>query len=556
MKPLIFLTTRSIVNGIKRAITTPRRLISVILFVAYYWWIFIRPAMTDRNLFGHNTQLPAPPMQMLESITFGVFVLLSIILMLGIFSQLGGFRPADVDVLFPTPVKPGVVLAFRIIRDYFTTLMVPLIFMVLLFRPAHAGWNVLFRNMPDPDASGLAIKMFAVAWMLMALVWVCIGYSVSLFTNRSDTQSDRNKRVLGWTLATTVILVLGYVYWRVTTASGVADAMSVTESPILRVFFFTATFATQMVMGALTSEWPTVLIGGLSMLGICLIMFRLALSQSGWMYDQAAAKGFGSQERRQLQQRGDVYAVLAAQAKERKIKPGRRTFFHRLRWQGPAALLWKELFLQWRGMKFMLIMMMLISIFMNVMPALAEVRRPAVSGNLVLLMQIVTVVMATLSFAQTGFIEMIRRVDVQKPLPFSPATTVLMEVVSKAALGVVASWASCIAIVVINWSLAGYALAALVGAPFAAVMISATTFLITIMFPEQDDPSQRTLRGLLLLLAIAVLIAVPTLVSVGMLYLGMPPVVAALPFAGICFGMTLLLSTIGGQFYLRYNPTE
>src|SRR5688572_26817379 len=96
VKPLLFLTTRGIRNGVKRALTTPRRLISILLFAGYYYWIFIMPGFRNRGGMFGGKQLPTPAMDMLEAVAFALFVALSVLLMLSIFSQLSGFKPADV----------------------------------------------------------------------------------------------------------------------------------------------------------------------------------------------------------------------------------------------------------------------------------------------------------------------------------------------------------------------------------------------------------------------------------------------------------------------------
>jgi hypothetical protein len=202
LKALLFLTTRSIKNGLRRAITTPRRLISIVIFVAYYYWLFMRPAAgATASASLRNVQLSAPPLEVLQAVVFGMFALLSLVMLIGVFSPLTGFRPADVDVLFATPISPKLVLIFRIARDFSVTLLTPLIFAIFAFRPAVAGWNVLFRNMPHPEASSIALRMITVSWVLMAIVWVSLTYAITLFTNRSDRQSDRNRKILGWSVA-------------------------------------------------------------------------------------------------------------------------------------------------------------------------------------------------------------------------------------------------------------------------------------------------------------------------------------------------------------------
>lgn len=563
MNALLFLTARSIKNGIRRALTTPRRLVSVIVFCGYYYWLFIRPSMSGRNPFAGAAEMPAPPMEVLHAVVFAIFVAMSLMLMIGMFTPLTGFRPADVDILFATPVSPKIVLVFRILRDYVATLMLPLFVIVLAFRPASAGWEALFRKMPHPEHSAIALRATGVAWLMIALVWVCFAYAVTLFTNRSDLQSDSNRRMLTWGIGALVALMVGYLVYSFTQIHSARELIDLAESPILRAFFFTATFASAFAMAPLTGSWSDAALGALGLVGLAAGAFMLAVRQSSWMYDQAAVRGFGSQERRAMQQRGDMYGMVAAMAREGKIKAGRRTWIHRLRLLGPKALIWKDYFLQVRGMKLMMILVFTIALFMNVMPVIIPSNpRPGrnileeVPAVMFVFMQVLTNFMVTMTFASTGFIETLRRVDLQKPLPFSPATTVFMEVVSKSMLGILASWISAVVVFVVRPELWQFALGAMLATPAVSVVISSATFLLTLMFPDVDDPSQRGLRGLLQFVAIIVLLFPGVALAIGGFLLHLPPLLVAVPVAAANLGIAVIVSALAGTLYAGYNPSE
>ena len=147
MRPLVFLTLRSFLNGLKRALTSGRRLVSIVMFAAYYAWLSIGRfggAQTDtpQHMPGGNLHLAFPALSVLDGAVFGFFTAASIVLALGIFGYRGAFRPADVDVLFPTPVSPKLVLLFRIARDYLVTLLLP------PQRPAKSAPSVVSTSRP------------------------------------------------------------------------------------------------------------------------------------------------------------------------------------------------------------------------------------------------------------------------------------------------------------------------------------------------------------------------------------------------------------------------
>src|SRR5205807_863901 len=133
LKPLLFLTVRSTVNGVVRALTTPRRLISLIIFIGYYFFVFMRPAMVS----GAPVSAPDHPMfnfpalDVIEGFVFAIFAIISFFLSFGVLNMQSGFKPADVDVLFSTPISPKLVLAFRICRDYLITLLFPFLLVLL-----------------------------------------------------------------------------------------------------------------------------------------------------------------------------------------------------------------------------------------------------------------------------------------------------------------------------------------------------------------------------------------------------------------------------------------
>jgi hypothetical protein len=561
MRPLIFLTVRSTVNGVKRALTSAKRLISLIMVVGYYVLFFMRPFSSDRAsssipLAGGPT-MELPPLAVIDAIVFGLFALITLLLMLGVFGQKGSFRPADVDVLFPTPVNPKIVLIFRIARDYLLTLLLPLLLALIGYRPTARGLGALFRNLKDPEVLGYVFRAATVAWLLVAMSWVCIGYAASLFVNRSDLLSTRNRRVLTWGLIGLAGAISIYVALSVRQMTEWNQAVTLAHSPVLRTVFFTATAATAMVMGPLHGmPWMT-LAGGLGLALTIAISLQIALTQVGWMYDQAAARGFDAVTMRQLQRKGDTYAILAEQAKRGKLKAGRQRWIHRIKAAGPAALIWKEAIIQIRSSWLVLVMFLPLVILLTAIPLFGfpgEDQR--VAGGLLLAMQGFGVFMMSMSFAQTGFIEVLRRVDLQKPLPFTSSTTVLMEVVAKALPASFAILVPSVVAVVARPALWQEALASVLVMPSIAILICAAVFLVTILFPDVDDPTQRGFRGLMILLAILIAGSPGVIAFVTMYGIGLPALVAAIVTAALNVGITAGVATIAGSQYAAYNPSE
>lgn len=559
MKPLLFLTTRTVVNGIKRALTNPRRLIG--LLFASFWLLrylifpFRGERAEDFNIPVNATNMLShiDGVRVMDAIVFAFFMLMTFFLLLGALNTRGGFRPADVDVLFPTPIEPRLVLIFRIVRDYLLTLLTPLVFIIVGFRPASAGVKSLSQAMQRPEAIGQTLRFASGAWLLVALCWVCINYSASLFVNRSDLASDRNKRIMGWSLALILIGVFAFVWLNVLEFTSWRDAVTLSESPVLRIVFFTATLATWMIHGVVQGNVLWMLAGFGGLVAIILIAIRIALTQASWMYDQAAVRGFDSINTRKLQQQGDTIGLIIEQARRGKVKARRSRWISRINAFGPWALLWKEAIISVRSTFSIIIVMTIMSLAISLLPVLASGRD---IGQFFVIAQAFAVFIMSSALSQAGFIEMLRRVDVQKPLPFSFTTTVLFEVLAKALPAAAISWIGCIVVIIARPSMWQSAIGSAIAMPFLAILLCAVTCLITILFPDIDDPTQRSFRGLMNLVCVVVTGAPAVGVFVVTIAIGLSPILAGLAAAVINIGISALVTSLAGNQYAQFNPSE
>ncbi len=562
-RPLLFLTYKTVWNGLRRALTTPRRLISLLVFLGYYFLVFIRPALggsarAQMPTFPNGTpQLEFPPLQVIDSVAFGLFTVLSLFMLMGVMSANSTFKPADVDILFSTPISPKVVLTFRIIRDYLITLFLPILIALFGLRPAKMGWEAIFKNMPNPEYSGMALRFMILGWLLMSLTWVTLSYAASLWVNRNDAASDVRRRVFGWTLFVVCSAIVGYLGWRFSQVQSIADTMAIAQTPGLRVIFFTATFATQMTMAPFTSAGPlgaAVGVGG--MVGVIALSYWLSLRQVGWMYDQSAIKAASMRSAVEMQRSGDLSGMMAQRAREGKYKGLKLKYFSRLRMPGWKALVWKELVLQPRTTLGLTIMFVMIGILMSVIGTLPGRRSAEMPGYLFMVMQAMVVFMVSMAFAQTGFVEVLKRIDLQKPLPFPSWVTVSAEIGSKSLIGVLAAWTGAIVSLCIKPSLWPFVLASIVGVIGFSFLLSAAVFFTTMLFPDIEDPSQRSLRGILMMVCIVVCAAFPTLLVVGLLALKLFPLIATGAGTVLAFGIGLALAALSARMYDNFNPTD
>jgi hypothetical protein len=558
MRALIFLYLRTFVNSVKRAVSSPTRLLGVLFFFGYYLLVFspfTRGSPVPQSGIPERAKFPFPPLDVIEAVTFGGFVAVTIFMGLGIFTYRGGFKPNDVDVLFPTPLSPKLVLLFRLVRDTLVTLIVPLVFALLVWRPASAGWDMLFRDLPDRAAGDHVIRAAFVAYLLIALAWTSIGYAATLYVHRPDAGRRRKWGAYAG-LILSIALVVGYVVWRLARAEDGQDVLDAAQAPLLRTTMFLATFGTWLSMAPLRGDWGQAALGFGALVATIFAAVALALRQHQWVYEQAALQASVGARNRALQQRGDVVGMAVELAKQGRVKVGRQGWIQRWRPVGGAALLWKEAILQWRVSVGLLLMMPAIGIVLMLLPLLLDARTGGRgTGPAVVFMQALAVFIATASVAQAGFLETLRRVDLQKPLPFAPARIVFFEVLAKAALGGATALLGSLITVAVKPELWQWALGAALVMPSLSVLLSGVFFLASVLFPDMDDPTQRGFRGLITMIALIVFCGPAGLLFVALATF-VPVWLAALPAAAMNLGMALVAAHAGGRLYLSYNPSE
>jgi hypothetical protein len=101
-----------------------------------------------------------------------------------------------------------------------------------------------------------------------------------------------------------------------------------------------------------------------------------------------------------------------------------------------------------------------------------------------------------------------------------------------------------------------YHISGILGAPLASLALVGVTFLIVVLFPDFDDPTQRSFRGIMQLLGMLIVLlptigiyALATVLHVNM-------IVPALVSGVINIGILVLTSTLAGRFYADFNPTD
>ncbi|RMG24926.1 MAG: hypothetical protein D6724_05040 [Armatimonadetes bacterium] len=555
MKPLLYLTWRSLVNSVRRALRSPTRLIGVAFLLL--WWFSIVGA----NFFRGPTRtqgLPTPPplpdsiFPIFHLLLLGGFLTLLAMRLSMAFRVPGYYQGADADVLFPTPISPRIVLLHRFVFDYLFTLLFPLLLLVFGGRQSWRGLEYLARGVEDPAQAG---RMALAAYLLVTLFGVSLSYALGLWINRDSPEGRQGRRIVLALLLALAAYLAGGVVGAIRSGQAVDALLAFSNAPISRVVLLPVHAGANMVLGFLhgpaTIAWSglaILVLGSLSFLG-------LALRQADHLYDMAAKQIGGVQARREAHRQGDMFSIYRLYAQQGRLKARKPPLIYKMNLRGPYAILWREAILQFRAYTGMFVIMLLILGFMSAIAILAPDDESGAASRVQMTMHGLIILSFAMSAAQGGFLEMLRRVDVEKPLPFPVRTICLMEILGKCLFPALLGTISALLIfgTTLDWDTA---LAVLFAFPTTAAAIVAVQMILILNFPDVDDPTQRGFRGLLQFLGAAIA-SLPTLILFVVFgLLGLPLALAGILAAACGAALVFLCSQLAVPFYANYNPAD
>jgi hypothetical protein len=487
-------------------------------------------------------------------------MILSITLSLGVFNFRNTFKPADVDVLFPTPVPTKIVMMFRLFRDYSGTILVPFVLAIFGYRPTIG----FFKSWQKGDAAGMSnvLRGAFISWVMLALAWVAISYAISFFLAKNEKKGDMIARIMGWVVGLTCIgSITGLMVYNL--KSPTIETLSATTNHwTMQVIFFLPHAATKMVMGGYSGSLIQSLIGFGVLTAVCATCLSFAAKHSDWMYDQAATKGFQTNTMRDLMRKGDATGMYAERARMGKLRSGRiAARVSKLTLRGGWALIYKELIIQTRtGLGqalFMMLMVTLCAVMFALIPATGK-RGFSTEIQPLFYMGIVGFMGVNMASATAynSFVETLRRVEVIKPLPLNARQIAFYETISKTLFASVITIVPYLVGFCVKPQWWQYHLAGLIAGPVMAMALVAMVFLVVVLFPDFDDITQRSFRGFMQLLGMVVIFAPTAGLFAAGVFVKASPIIAAILSSGVNIGLTVLAATLAGRFYADFNPSE
>ena len=479
---------------------------------------------------------------------------------MSIFGFRNTFKPADVDVLFPTPVSNRLIMFFRLFRDQFATLLLPLFFLIFAYKPALAFASAARDK--NPLAFSQAIQGGIVGWFLLSLAWVGISYAVSFLVAKYETKANLISKGYSIALAVFVTGVFAFSFYQIKISPSWDSVVTISSHPLVRIPLFIPWAATSASLGIYNGSPSEFFLGMGVMVALIGGSLYYASRLSDYMYDQAATRGFQAQTMRDMQRKGDWTSILVAQAQQGKFKKGRiAAKFQHLKFRGGWALIYKEILIQARtGIVGNIILMLVLTMFAILFLSIPELARNGKNVDFAPMFYLGMVGFVAVNFASmqaiAGYQETLRKVEVIKPLPLTPAQIAFFETGSKGIVSMAVSVLPFLVGFIYRPALWQYHISGILGAPLASLALVGVTFLIVVLFPDFDDPTQRSFRGIMQLLGMLIVLlptigiyALATVLHVNM-------IVPALVSGVINIGILVLTSTLAGRFYADFNPTD
>ena len=569
---LLFLTVRVMVNSFRRAFENPLRAvltILVLIFIVCGW---------GSALLAMLIEPPRPPRAPIPALDPTVALGRSMVIVLGLhiayivlgllpsFSRgwLSYFVEGDVHFLFPTPIKPltlfrGLLLVRGAIGIAALMLML-IIYLILL-----GGRSMRQLAMvATPQAGSWSLLAYPLLFLVMSLALLWLGVAIRLMEmERPRVLTWFWVGIVSWALVG-VGLVVGRAWFLVQQAGQPTFAAlqaSIEWLPAM-LWLLPARSLSDAMLVVYQGWTPAIGLGLLFWLGVLLWADRCIVREAGRLYELAAFMAQRSSRLRMA--RGDPMQAAYQRALERMSERARpvRTLRWLERWtpRGVWALLWRDLLLSWRLQGWGLVLMLLLLVAIPTVPLalmryLIEKDSLGAAKAIYLMMQYTIMLMMAFG-SYYGIVDLLRRVELQKPLPFSSRAVVLVESLPTALLVLIMQMVVALAAILLYPQAWGFWLGmGLVVASFAPVLQMAM-WMLALLNPDPNDYTQRLVLGLLMF---------PVLVLAGLpggliLLLGL---ILKLPLALIALLTVLANLSVGAMFvainsrlYEQFSPVD
>ena len=551
MRPLFFLTWRTFVNAVRRAIKSPRRVIGVLVMASYWLLIVGRfgfSSSRSRISPGSELNFEIQP-ELVYAIIFSFFFLLLIFRLFGVFAMPYIARPQDADILFPTPISPRAVLGHRLLFAYASQLLLPLI--ILAFAGVRGG-SKFASALANFSAEQMAQFRWTlpIAYLAMSALLIAIHYAVGLSINQDNSASRARLKLASIAMYLLLGSVTGIIVWVIVGTDPWQRAMQALNHPALKILAFPASGPTSFAVAPLTGNWTlawalilscTVITGGL---------LWSAFRQAHTAYDLAARRLAGEITSIGAGQRPHAgEATVLQQIRGGKKKPWRIRWLDKARPSGAGAVFWCQLVCSLRTSFGLAMFSFLIAIAVSITPLFVK----GDMGRVGVLIVVGMLLLSAHNMSMMVGFEAASRLDLKRSLPIKPiallaaqATGALVPIIVPGVFVLVAFSAFL--------SNAVYLLAAPL-LVFSALSSAFAQTLTSLFFPDHTDPTQAGLRTLVMMLSLAIILAPP----IGIFAIGVltgHPFYAALGAIAYSAAASVGCLFAATRAYEKFSPSE
>ncbi|MCE5200878.1 MAG: putative ABC exporter domain-containing protein [Armatimonadota bacterium] len=552
MKPLIYLEIRQIINSIKYATRSPKRLIPLLLMGAWICsWLIqgtafvsgdIKPRHTDLGLIQHL------PVETIEAIIFIVLSIGSMMVMYNAFSSgTMVFSLAHIDFLFPTPVSRRHVLLLQLFKDYIKY-----------------GFYVtfLFLVIGAPMYSGLGVALFP--WGLLSITAVTallltvvnLSHTIYIVFTFGFERLRQAGILIKIALGIGPVTAVGFgIYQYIQTGSSYASILWATNSPVVSFVFaparWCATLLLAPLLGVTAEEWFHFvclwLLAGAS--------FALLMSRRENIYEPSLGISTRFALRRQRMRFGDFAGARVDALKEKgtrhlgglDIPPFGA---------GATALLWKSLVVRYRVSRSQVALMLIVPVLVIfvIKHTIADQITDMLPYAPAVLLYVVWLLSLT---APTEMRNELKQANILKSMPIAAWKVMLAQTVNSViylTAGVLvfsgAMWW------IIPETRGPVLLSCIIGAPFLGFANISLTAIPGVLYPQNRDVAQNYISGLLSFFLVS-LAVIPSVVLgvLCLIFFRTSYYTAALIISAANIAVGAAGVTISGLIFRRYDPT-
>lgn len=573
MKPLWFLTTRVLVNSLKRAFGNPLRAILTLLVLGFFFLTFAGNVLS--MFFGDSKPPPMPANMMLDprlivDKLIGLMTLLHLALVAAAFfpstakSYAGFFLEPDVNYLFPTPLKRFKVFRFLVLaRGMFGSLMLMLL---IVFYYAVFGRRSLMQLSAlniEPQVGPWGLMTYPLIYSLMTMGLLFVSVNIGIRAYHNPALWKRVWLILGVGLGGVAVAMAFFGLQAAQNGESVVDGLIAgMNHPVLYALLIPLRAPADAAMIVYNGWSVAVVLGAVFWLGVLVAANRALKTQDVWLYEYAGASA-QKRARAVSAQQNPLQAMMdrvAEDAQKGKIKTLRVPFLERWRPTGVWALFWRDLLIGWRlgGMTNLIMLTVILLLGAGALMAVKIWGGQKADKLVVVVAGLSQYIIALLFIVGSlyGIMDILKRMDFQKPMPLPASHVVLIEVlptILTLALLLIPLTLISIALFPQNAGLWLYLL--FIELSFM-LPISLGLLILVLMNPDQTDYTQRLLLGVLMF-PIIFLCGAPGLILLGLsFYFKVPLVINAVLVLGANAMATVFLTTVAANRYESFNPLD